>query len=66
MAKIFGDWKIEVNEIIHPAYGKGFRAVAYIPKNNGIKANIREFGLYCGQCKSKTDMFNYTIKFLEK
>ena len=63
MKRKYGDWTIEVNEIIHPNYGRGFRSTAYIAKNNGLKANIREFGLYYG-VKSQKEMLDYTQKML--
>ena len=46
MKRYFNDYVIDVNIIVHPSYGKGFRAEYYIPKLNGLKQNIGAYETY--------------------
>lgn len=46
MKRYFNDYAIDVNIIVHPSYGKGFRAEYYIPKFNGLKQNIGAYETY--------------------
>lgn len=56
MRRHYGDWVIDVVEIEHPNYGRGFRADFYIPKTDGTKEMIREFGDYTGRIKTHQQM----------
>lgn len=64
MTRHYKDWTIEVTEIIHPHFGRGFRSTAFIAKTDGTKANIREFGEY-DRVKSHKAMVEYTQKLLD-
>lgn len=63
MTRHFEDWTIEVTEIDHWAYGRGFRSTAYIAKTDGTKSDIREFSRY-GGIKNQKQMLEYTQKLL--
>ena len=63
MIRKFGDWTIVVVELEHPNFGRGFRATAYVAKNNGLKADVREFSRFDG-IKSHKGMLDYTKKLL--
>lgn len=63
MTRHFGDWTIQVQEIDHWSFGRGFRAIAYIAKTDGTKSNIREFARYDG-IKNQKQMLEYTQKLL--
>lgn len=65
MTRHYKDYVIEVNAIEHWSYDKGFHAVAYIPKTDGTKADIREFSRYSG-IKNQKEMIEYVQKLLEK
>lgn len=65
MRRIYEDWTIDVVEIVHPNYGRGFRATAFIAKTDGTKANIHEIGCYGCNIKTYTQMFEHTKKLLE-
>lgn len=64
MIRHYDDWTIEVVELEHPNFGRGFRATAYIAKTDGTKANIREFSRFDG-IKTHKQMLEYTQKLLE-
>lgn len=64
MTRHFGDWTIDVQEIDHWCFGRGFRATAYISKTDGTKKNIREFCRFDG-IKNHKQMLEYTQKLLE-
>lgn len=64
MTRHFGAWTIDVQEIEHWSFGRGFHATAYIAKTNGTKASIREFYRYDG-IKNHKQMLEYTQKLLE-
>lgn len=64
MRRNFNDWTIDVTEVAHWDYGRGFHATAYIAKTDGTKANIREFYRYDG-IKTHKQMLEYTQKLLE-
>lgn len=63
MTRHIEDWTIEVTEIDHWAYGRGFRSTAYIAKTDGTKSDIREFHRY-GGIKNQKQMLEYTQKLL--
>lgn len=64
MTRHYKDWIIGITVIVHPHFGMGYRATAYVPKDDGTKACIREFARYDG-LKNKTQMLEYTQKLLE-
>lgn len=64
MTRHYGDWTIDVVEIVHPNFGRGFRATAFIAKTDGTKANIHEIGCYDCNIKTHTQMLEYTQKLL--
>lgn len=64
MTRHYKDWTIEIAAIVRPYFGMGYRATAYIPKDDGTKACIREFYRYDG-IKNQKGMFEYTQKLLE-
>ena len=64
MTRHFGDWKIEVSQIDLWSFGRGFRAIACVPKTDGTKSDIREFYRY-GDIKTYKQMFEYVQKMLE-
>lgn len=64
MRRHYGDYVIEVNEIFSWCYDKGFHAVAYVPKTDGTKADIREFCRYSG-IKNQKEMIEYVQKLLD-
>lgn len=63
MTRHFGDWTIDVQEIDHWSFGRGFRATAYVTKTDGTKSNIREFARYDG-IKNQKQMMEYVQKLL--
>lgn len=64
MTRNYKDWTIEVVELIHPHFGKGYRATAYIRKDNGLKTNILEVSRFDG-ISNQTHMLEYTKRLLE-
>lgn len=46
MTRNYKDYKIVVNEIDNPIYGKGYRAEFFVPKDNGMKDNIAVYEDY--------------------
>ena len=64
MTRNYGDWTIEVVELIHPNYGRGYRATAYIAKDNGLKANVMEVSRFDG-ISNQTHMLEYTKRLLQ-
>jgi hypothetical protein len=64
MRRYYGDWTIEVHEILHPSYGHGFVATAYIAKTSGLKEDIHEIGYYGNLVKSHKQMADYAQKLL--
>ena len=45
MLRYYNDYAIYVTKI-DTDFGHGFSATAYIPKNTGVKENVREFTTY--------------------
>ena len=47
-----------------PAFGKGYKSTAYVPKTDGTKENIRCFSDYSGRVKSQKQMLELTKRYL--
>lgn len=64
MTRNYKDWTIEIVELMHPDFGRGYRATAYIRKDNGLKTNILEVSRFDG-ISNQTHMLEYTKRLLE-
>lgn len=64
MTRNYKDWTIDITVVEHWDFGRGFRAMAYIGKTDGTKADIREFCRYSG-IKNQKEMIEYVQKLLD-